>query len=194
MSFEFAPDEQLFRERADAWRDVALVGGPTSRAFPYAIGFKEAADRLVDAVLASRMQDLTLFPILYLYRHAIELALKDLVYEDQRYDGLTPVVLITHKLSVLWPRARQVMERIFPEGDTTELDTIGRLIDELDAADPDGSSFRYDVDATGYVRELPDELRRVDILNVKAVCGKIFVRLSGTADMISEARREAQYW
>ena len=55
-----------------------LLGGD----YQWAIveGFKEAADRVVDSLAATKERmDVFFFPVVYLYRHTIELSLKGLV-------------------------------------------------------------------------------------------------------------------
>jgi len=46
----------------------------------------------------------------------------------------------THKLEVLWPRARRAIEEAFPN-DPTDLDTVEAIVEELVEVDPASMSF-----------------------------------------------------
>jgi hypothetical protein len=181
------PGERLFGGDSGNWRNVAMVLGTSTRHVPYAVGFKDAGDALIRDGLANHMQDLVFFPALYCYRHALELGLKDLIYLGRRADhGSAGEVLISHKLTMLWPQARDVIEKAWPDGDTAELDAMESLVTELAAVDLDGEQFRYDVDPKGYAREVPKDLQRVDLQHLGTVMGKLFALLSGALDGISE--------
>jgi hypothetical protein len=68
----------------------------------------------------------------------------------------------THKLEVLWPLARNALETSFPDDDPAELDTVGSIVGELVAVDPESMSFRYARDRQGKVN-LPAGLERVNV-------------------------------
>lgn len=56
----------------------ATIGWSEASHVDYAVAYHTAADRLVDAVMDERVSaDTVVYPILYCYRHALELALKD---------------------------------------------------------------------------------------------------------------------
>ena len=69
-----------------------------------------AGDTLVRQGLAEQLQGLVYFPALYCYRHAVEFALKDVVYIWARAEGRRVKVIESHDLTVIWPRARQAQE------------------------------------------------------------------------------------
>lgn len=114
--------------------------------------FESAATELV-AGWQEQTNDALIKPILYLYRHAVELHLKaavqlankcvmapfpDLDESLRRRDG--------HSLVALRNRLLDLLER--PELNTSDLplgeDTLeGKLLVELDELDPNGDGFRY---------------------------------------------------
>ena len=75
-------------------------------------GFKEAADKVVDSLVATKEKmDVFFFPVVYLYRHAIELALKGLVNDGVCLHILEDGqelqdILGSHNLNSLWDRVR----------------------------------------------------------------------------------------
>lgn len=187
---DLAPGEQLFTPTAsEHWRDVAMVVGTRSDAFPYSYGFAEAGDALVAQALGRGYADLLLFPALYCYRHAVELLLKDIVYIGYRMEHEPPKVIRHHKLDVLWPQARRAIEIVWPENadDPTYLDRLGTVIGELADADPDGEQFRYGIDTDGRTRPLPEPLLRVDLRHAAVVMRKVISGLDGAISGMSDA-------
>jgi hypothetical protein len=176
------PEDRLFEGSSGNWRNVAMLLGTSSASVPYTLGFREAADALIEQGLATHTQDLVLFPIFFTYRHAIELALKDILYLGQRIEDEPPKVWGTHRLDVLWPLARKVMEDMWPEGDRSELDVLERIIGDLSDVDPKAEFFRFDRDRDGFVWDVPEVLTRVDLRHVQQVMEKVFVYLHGTID------------
>ncbi|HEY0280395.1 MAG TPA: hypothetical protein VGC32_19180, partial [Solirubrobacterales bacterium] len=99
---DLAADEHLFGTSTGDWRNTAMTVGQTSDAVPYAACFREAGDALVKQGIETQMQDLIAFPALYCYRHAIELAMKNVIYEWERATSGEFSVLGTHN----WPGPR----------------------------------------------------------------------------------------
>lgn len=122
-----------------------------------AYSFQTTARRVAATFTGSAPDDLLLMPYLYLYRHAIELALKDsIVYAAgvRRYRGDTDLELDPAELAKRIKNPRDLGHRLpalLDELDThlTALDVermpekTDQLIRALAAADPDGQQFRY---------------------------------------------------
>lgn len=89
-------------------------------------------------------------PILYLYRHAIELQLKLIVRQAirlrllERSNGLDDLLNSEHDLKRLWSNARMAMQKRWPGAKPTDLQVVQEYIFILDDIDPDGQRFRYD--------------------------------------------------
>lgn len=119
----------------------------------HAQAFKEAADLILEtSMLATRPNDLLLFPVLYLYRHCLELALKRLVLVGVR-NGTFTLEEVNHKkkgelgkhyLDGLWERVRPFLAETFPN--TKGLNDADTVIAEFAELDNDGQSLRYDLD------------------------------------------------
>ena len=75
------------------WNWGVLVGGMASNDLLNARAFKRAADVLVDEGLKSEAPYEVAYPILYLYRHAIELYLKAIVRPAKLDHKLGPLVI-----------------------------------------------------------------------------------------------------
>lgn len=127
------PDETL--ERPDAWSDpkgflIGGWGGKTRREL--AQQYYDAATVLVEAIQSHEWEDFRLtHPVLFLYRHSIELLLKDVLSdESNRHD----IRSLTSRLEVL------VRERYGHELPNWVRERLLELAD----IDPSSTAFRYD--------------------------------------------------
>lgn len=85
----------------------------------YLFGFKLAADMVVAAVpTEGRYANDLFFPIAYLYRHHLELMLKELIRLGLRLGSLNGCedILGEHSLHRLWNKAKQLIKASGPNG------------------------------------------------------------------------------
>jgi hypothetical protein len=121
--------------------------------------FKLAADMILDAHLAAKgsHNDILLFPVLYLYRHCIELKLKDLLllgirtqfFDEAAVDKILGKgedegkgIISQHRLCVLWNTARDLLAHNYQSD--SQLKVAESMVNELHQADKDGQTLRYD--------------------------------------------------
>jgi hypothetical protein len=110
----------------------------------YAAAYKEAADKLVQAVLDKRLaKDSAIYPTLYLYRHYVELMLKEIIELGAQLDENDAIAPEHHKIDQLWQDARTMLERAFPDEDKEDADAVERIVRELASVDASGEAFRY---------------------------------------------------
>ncbi len=94
--------------------------------------------------------DFDAYPVVFLYRHALELLMKSLVVAGRtrlaiRTKGIEGA-LGGHSLTKLWPIVSSVLDAMGWTKDTPEgrpLHESRKLIDQLNSADPQSMSFRY---------------------------------------------------
>ncbi len=112
----------------------------------YAEGYRSAAFHLMDQLASEGGRTLGAairYPIVYLFRHSIEVYLKSIHREAaQLLDNLSNPDTV-HDLTKLWTELRPLVEEIWPDGDRKDLDNVGRLIAEISILDPASYSFRY---------------------------------------------------
>jgi hypothetical protein len=131
---------------AGPWKAEALVGAYSGDGlYDYAAAYKDAADALVDDVLSFRFPvDSVVYPIIFLYRHYVELILKGIIEVGLQ---LEPQVNARskehHRIKDLWLSARPLLEQLFPDGDSIATDAVEKCIEELDSIDSSGEAFRY---------------------------------------------------
>lgn len=120
--------------------------GPTLTPSPwgrYTYSFREAAESLVARVLNREPGtiDLLLFPILYLYRHYVELATKTYTQELNQLLGRDHKITHKHGLGRWKTMFKLVGELI--SADPPRFEDADIMVDELIQVDPDSLAFRY---------------------------------------------------
>ena len=110
----------------------------------YAQGYKRAADILVDTTHGEPWDDSLILPIVFLYRHFVELKLKDIILALDHLGGTTMEKLGTHDLIPLWNYLKDHLNCIRHEiVDKEIIPALDKLIAELSNLDPDSFHFRY---------------------------------------------------
>jgi hypothetical protein len=189
---------------ADEYRDLAWVGYYDGEA-GLAKGFAEAAEAIFSTwQIDTRSKDHLLPPLVYNYRHALELALKQAIRQasgclqvcECRYDvAPTPQDLGAdfkrrqrHRLG---PLAQQLAELLAGLNLDWLPPDIMRLLQSLHQLDPTGEAFRYEgalktsahhVNVAGLVERLRAAFR--------VIHGGILTGLTEHADILREIREE----
>ncbi|MDO8473666.1 MAG: hypothetical protein Q7T05_07615 [Dehalococcoidia bacterium] len=130
----------------------------------YCFGYKRAADVLVDRFLEKRNDfsayyESQAYAIIFLYRHYLELRLKELLIAYGRLFG-EPVKVASHRhyLARVWKEIRNMENRTrtepVPEIDE-DLEVLEGIIKEFDKIDPKSEVFRYPTSSDGKAVSLP---------------------------------------
>ncbi len=175
----FPQEEDVLLSRKDAdWRMNACLGYQYDENGIRIEGFRRAADILVHHIATHGSgQDHLIFPIANMYRHHLELLLKDIIQlgahlKDQK------VIPKGHKLLPLWEQCKQTLNEIWEAKESVEnFQQIERILRELTALDPDGQNFRY-----GRRTDGTKPLQNVEIINIESFAiaiGKVSNLLSG---------------
>jgi hypothetical protein len=115
----------------------------------YIEGYRLAAEFLIERVANTAFdQDFLVYPICFLYRHYVELSLKDIIGTGQELVDEDSAPPGGHELQKLWVKARLHIEREF-SGETSQLTRADELIAELADTDATSQTFRYRVDNRG---------------------------------------------
>jgi hypothetical protein len=162
----------------------------------YAEGYKAAADQLVEDVRERRVHplDAVVFPIVFLYRHYLELRLKQLMPVSARLLSLDPNFRQKHGLVEVWRHLRPRIEKVWANSKEKN-DAIEEKLIELEKWDPKSDAFRYPVDTAGErnlqglqyvnVRHLRDV-----VAGVAAVLDGIAIGMDEMADLKAEMEAE----
>jgi hypothetical protein len=139
---------------------------PTEEFGYYGSGLLEAARTLARSFARRRgRRQIDIVPVLFLYRHSIELLAKAVILSgnrlmQQRGEGQDECDLFSsfarsrHRLPPLLDSIRRVFEYAhwewhWPKSAIESFDDARRVIEELDALDPDSFSFRYPTNVRG---------------------------------------------
>lgn len=175
-------EDRLFSEADDPWMNACLdwYHDPSEL---YVVGYKEAADALVETV--SRREgsaDSLSFPIVFLYRQYIELRLKSLLRDGTRLLGQQYTEKSEHRLSPLWNKVKELLLAVWPESEFAAGDS---LIDQFEKVDPKSTSFRYPKGLEGK-HSVNIQTLKINLRNLADVIGALSVVLEGAAGGISE--------
>ena len=181
----------------------------------YAVGYKEAADQLINGIEAGQSNDAYLaYPVMFLYRHYLELRLKEIVIglkeqgslsaDFDRYN-LWPQLpayrdyqVRGHRLTFFWKRMLAYWFRAIKAGLITGIaleelepkyDIIGKRIKELDEIDRASVVFRYPVDKDGNPHRISTPNLR-ELIHVKDVVGSIAYHLDRMSELVYGAKEE----
>lgn len=143
--------DTLFSGNRYYWKLNACIGGHDS-ADAYVCGYANAAKLLARIVICSgRGMDTLVYPIVYLYRHCLEIQLKSLIRSGTYISGTTidaelDEVLGNHNLMNLWNRFQPFFQEI--SGHNKDFDSVKKgmesCINQIHMIDPASFAFRYD--------------------------------------------------
>lgn len=131
-----------------------------------AIGYKEAADILVESLVGGR-NDALVLPILFCYRQYLELQLKALTQAGGALFGED--FRRTHDLGILWkPLKTRILSEIIDGEEREVLAVVEECILEMNVVDQHAQAFRYpEFEAMQAINH------QVDLGNLKAVMNRL---------------------
>ncbi len=172
---------------------VLLANWHEGQWYFYADAFKEAADKLVEQVEDHwDHDDKQALPILYLYRHYVELKLKSVIFQLDAIGGtqIRRGLLKRHQLIDFWNYAKANFGCCgcgpFP---SEEAKGINALIKELSDIDPESMVFRYPQDLDGNMYSLPAD---ISMQHLKDTMQKLTYGLSIFEGAIDSAKAERE--
>jgi hypothetical protein len=127
--------------------DYGTPGDPNFRI----TGYRNAATLLVKHVVETESeQDTLIFPIVFLWRNAIELLLKEIVYSGAIIADKPRPKLNKHPFATVWPDAKKYILQHAPKGPKPpEVAIIEKRLKEFDRVDAGSYAFRYPVANNG---------------------------------------------
>jgi hypothetical protein len=144
--------------------------------------FKLAADMILDAHEAAKVgphNDHLLYPVLYLYRHCLELKLKDLVRlgvtcGDFKFSEVKGM-LGGHHLQPLWSKVALLFSNHCPKDG--ELREVRKTVLNFDRIDEDGNTLRYDRSRDQKRRRYEQLPTHITIANLRETMAEAYRRL-----------------
>lgn len=125
-------------------------GEPVEKFGAYAQAYRSSASRLLEKSSHDELRDIGACPVVFLYRHSLELYLKEILICGQKLlhhqgkptQSLEDILKSNHNLSKLCDAIKALHSQIAWEWDS-ELERDMERIKEFDKLDPQSSSFRY---------------------------------------------------
>lgn len=159
----------------------------------YAEGYRDAAEQLYATWQASKgCPDYIIFPMVFLYRHYVELRLKELLQAADSLLELPRDWQCDHNLDYLWNLLRPRLAQISPSEPDRDSQNAGRLIAELSARDKTSFAFRYPVDKSG--NSNTRDLDHLDVDNFVRAMRQLAAFLDGASMAISVYLDEQPNW
>ncbi len=143
----------------------------------FAKGYRLAADRLTNLLLdAQHFSDYEAYPIVFLYRHSLELSLKHIIYSaillaafkfDDDIDGK---LKNTHDLNQLSQIVSELLSKLFPEDGNLRdvIALVKKTCFEFSGLDEKSDSYRYPIDNKGY-----HSTERHQVVNLRALANRL---------------------
>lgn len=164
------PGTKAFAPPPDGERKFVFLDWPPYSHDPsyYADAFKLGADAVVRAAeQGAEHPDRYFYTAGFLYRHFIELSLKQCIQIGSELHEDAQREPFGHNLQALWKDARRYIKLTWPEGPTEDLDAAEQIILEFDQVDHTNEEFRYPVTRDGRA-SLANAPRHLDLNNLKS--------------------------
>lgn len=194
----------LFCGSSDDWPLNACIQHWGEVDYAYKAGFRRAALQLAERMCEQPVhQDSIVYPIVYLYRHHVELMLKDIF--RLAVDLLELPIsagqerrLGRHDLAQLWSMVRPMLVPVCELAGSdhlpvADLEGIDAYMRQLNAHDPNGESFRY-ARSRDAIRTLGSNLVHINIRSFAVHMEKLADYLAGLESwlgMLIDGRNEA---
>ena len=162
--------------------EAAEIPTGTEGWYRLAESYKEAADRLVASMEDPFTYAMYGAPLMFMYRHYIELHLKSLLLDAGELLDEPQDIPPKHYLLGLWRRVRQLLLAISPESDGVWFRRSGEVISDFDSIDPTSFVFRYPVNNAGHTSTARGQY--IDPQVARQMIGELHILLSGASSQI----------
>jgi len=189
--------KKLFIDEGDYYEFSHIAwGGLEVQIAGYRMGYKAAADNLIEDALSSKDSlklDTFVFPAIFLYRQYIELTLKNLIItltDLSREEKIEKLKKYNHNLDVLWKGFVEVTLNITGEADDAALNTVGKYIQEFHGIDKGSFSFRYP-----FTKELElifGSEKRINLKHLKERMSEIEMFFNGAGDYMYDLKQAGE--
>lgn len=177
--------DTLFQPSRARMGDAMLADNKFTRLVLMTEGYKRGADRLVAEANDNRaMRDFFVYPVIFCYRHFLELSLKYLI---ATYGPLVSVApnWSTHKLEKLWAEAATVLDAYGVPHDEARTAVVV-CIEEFAKIDAESFAFRYPTERDGAPIALGIE--RLDLVQLRDVMDGISGYFNGMDGYLSDLK------
>lgn len=152
---------------------VHVLGEP----FPFPVaGYKRAGDTLIQGLIEHGRDDALVYPIVFCYRHYVELRLKELIDLLDKLDEADKSYRNNHNLDELWSIILSRVNRNDYRDEQEAFDAVGQCVAELHEVDARGTGFRYR-------QQL--QVSQINLLNLYSVMDGVATFLDSLSDFLT---------
>lgn len=158
--------DRLLRDSEDCHRGVEFARSEIARHVHIWSGYMRAGEVLIGACQRDQHErHYLIYPILFNYRHGIELAMKWIIARYGRYSNVEIGNIRHHNLWQLWKICKEIIIEV---GSNDEcIYVVEQVIKDFHDLDKSALAFRYSRDKKGAFIALPD--RVIDLENLRDV-------------------------
>lgn len=186
----------LFVGTAERWwlnASLSWTHGSQEALDSYAQGYRQAAEHLGRAAARRHSPfviDTVLCPLVFLWRHYIEIRLKEIIVSASLLLGEPPSTAEkSHSLDLLWQKARSLINRVLNPSEK-KLAQADHAIADFHKHDPTSQAFRYSEDKAG--KPSAPTQTQINIFNFNRQMRQLARFLEEISILISESNVE--YW
>jgi hypothetical protein len=137
---------------------ISFTPNPQGDFGVFAKGYTLAANRLASLLLeAPRFSDYEAYPVVFLYRHALELSLKHIIYSSvklaafKHLDDVDRGLQNSHDLRRLSRIVEAIVALLFPDDESLRqaIAMVTETCHEFSEIDPRSDGYRYPIDSKG---------------------------------------------
>ena len=156
---------------------ISFTPNPQEDFGVFAKGYTLAANRLAGFLLeAPRFSDYEAYPVVFLYRHALELSLKHIIYSSVKLaafkylDDIHHGLQNSHCLRRLARIVEDILAILFPEDESLRqaIAMVTETCHEFSDIDPRSDGYRYPIDSKGQ-----HSTKRHQRVNLRAVVDRM---------------------
>jgi hypothetical protein len=156
---------------------ISFSNDPKGDFGAFAKGYTLAANRLAASLLeAPRFPDYEAYPVVFLYRHALELSLKQIIYGGvelaafRRIDDINEQLKNNHNLVDLSRTSGKVLSLLFPNDEILGRlnTTVAAICEDWSQIDPRSDAYRYPIDTKGR-----PSTKKHQIVNLRALATRM---------------------
>ncbi|MCT8971688.1 hypothetical protein [Microbaculum marinisediminis] len=176
--------DRLLRGSDDWTGSITFSKQPLTRHVHLWDGFLSAADGLIELCTrpgCEHERHSVIYPILFNYRHGLELAMKwtIVMYSGQGLNGIDD----KHNLWKLWKTYRKILEKA-GSADKESIQAVEQIVKDFHDLDEGGIAFRYGWSLEGKEIKLPDY--PIDLADIREVMEGVAHFFDGTDGWLSD--------
>ena len=159
--------DQLVKASKDWAKNAVIATNSDTRAVMMTRGYKKGADLMVNSARNSNFdRDCLVYPIIFNYRHFLELSLKHLIATYGPTFGAEPN-WNCHDLTTLWTQFEKILVGYGTDESETTDKIVKNIVAQFAKIDSRSDSYRYAVDTNG--NPIPVAVSKLDLDILKDV-------------------------